>query len=105
LYLHGFRSSPLSAKARLLAERMAAIGLGDRFWCRHLPVSPRRAIEEIEEAIARSPVVPTLVGSSLGGYYATYLAEKHGLRAVLINPAVVAHLSLAQYVGPQTNSY
>ncbi len=105
LYLHGFRSSPLSAKARLLAERMAAIGLGDCFWCRHLPVSPRRAIEEIEEAIARSPVVPTLVGSSLGGYYATYLAEKHGLRAVLINPAVVAHLSLAQYVGPQTNSY
>lgn len=105
LYLHGFRSSPLSAKVRLLAESMAANGLGARFWCRQLPVSPQRAIEQVEDAIVRAPVVPPLVGSSLGGYYATYLAEKHRLRAVLINPAVVAHLSLARYVGPQTNPY
>jgi len=45
------------------------------------------------------------VGSSLGGFYATWLAERHGLRAVLVNPAVLAHLSLADYVGPQTNLY
>lgn len=104
-YLHGFRSSPLSFKARLLAEQMAEKGLSDRFWCEQLPVSPRQAIEEIEAAMAQASTEPTLVGSSLGGYYATYLAEKRGLRAVLINPAVVAHLSLAEYVGPQTNTY
>jgi predicted esterase YcpF (UPF0227 family) len=47
----------------------------------------------------------TLVGSSLGGYYATYLAEKYDLQAVLINPAVVAHIALAEYLGPQVNLY
>lgn len=105
VYLHGFRSSPASEKARRLAERMAARGLIDRFWCEQLPVSPQQAIDLIETVLAQSPAQPTLVGSSLGGYYATYLAEKHDLRAVLINPAVVAYLSLAEYVGPQTNLY
>jgi uncharacterized protein len=46
-----------------------------------------------------------LVGSSLGGYYATWLAEKYGLRAVLVNPAVVAHISLEKFIGPQQNLY
>jgi predicted esterase YcpF (UPF0227 family) len=105
LYLHGFRSSPASEKARLLAQRMAERGLAEAFWCEQLPVSPQKAIELVEEALAQCRTVPTLVGSSLGGYYATYLAEKHDLRAVLISPAVVAHLSLAQYLGPQTNVY
>ncbi|MGX2038874.1 YqiA/YcfP family alpha/beta fold hydrolase [Methylocaldum sp. MU1018] len=105
VYLHGFRSSPASAKARRLAERMAARGLADRFWCEQLPVGPRQAIERIERALAQSPTVPTLVGSSLGGYYATYLAEKHDLRAVLINPAADAPRTLAAFVGPQTNLY
>lgn len=105
IYLHGFRSSPASEKARLLGQRLAERSLGDRYWCEALPVSPRRAIERIEEAIAGSEYRPTLVGSSLGGFYATYLAEKHDLRAVLVNPAVVAHLTLSQFVGPQTNTY
>lgn len=47
----------------------------------------------------------TVVGSSLGGYYATHLAETHGCRAVLVNPAVVAHISLEKYLGPQTWLY
>ncbi len=105
VYLHGFRSSPASEKARLLARRMAECGLADQFWCEPLPVGPRQAIERIEGVLAQSETVPTLVGSSLGGYYATYLAEKHDLRAVLINPAVAAHQSLAGLVGPQTNLY
>lgn len=104
-YLHGFRSSPASGKVRLLAGRMADIGLTDQFWCEQLPVSPRHAIRRIERAMAQSATVPCLVGSSLGGYYATYLAEKHDLRAVLINPAVLAYLSLAAYVGTQSNLY
>jgi predicted esterase YcpF (UPF0227 family) len=79
--------------------------MADRFWCEQLPVSPRQAIETVEDVLARSPKTPTLVGSSLGGYYATYLAEKHDLRAILINPAVVPHKTLARFVGVQTNVY
>ena len=108
VYLHGFRSSPQSSKAQRLKARMAALGLGDLFWCGQLPPSPRAAIALAERQIAaaRAPGAPvTVVGSSLGGYYATHLAERHGLRAVLVNPAVVAHLSLAEFVGTQTNLY
>ncbi|MGB0129399.1 MAG: YqiA/YcfP family alpha/beta fold hydrolase [Rhodocyclaceae bacterium] len=105
VYLHGFRSSPASQKVQRLASHMAARGLGDRLWCEQLPIGPKAAVALAEGAIARCSVPPTLVGSSLGGFYATWLAEKHGLRAVLVNPAVVAYLSLAQFVGPQTNLY
>ena len=110
LYLHGFRSAPASIKARALHRHMEAKGLAHEFWCAQLPVSPRDAIALIEDRIARCrderpELAPTLVGSSLGGYYTTWLAEKHGLAAVLVNPAVVAPLSLEAWVGPQTNLY
>jgi predicted esterase YcpF (UPF0227 family) len=105
VYLHGFRSSPASQKAQRLAAHMQARGLAEQFWCEQLPVRPTAAVALAETAIARSRRPPTLVGSSLGGFYATWLAEKHGLRAVLVNPAVVAYLSLADFVGPQTNLY
>lgn len=81
------------------------MGLGDRFWCEQLPASPEAAVALVEAAISSGELPPTLVGSSLGGYYATYLAERHGLRAALINPAVLAPLTLGDYVGPQTNLY
>ncbi|MBM4201478.1 MAG: esterase [Gammaproteobacteria bacterium] len=105
IYLHGFRSAPASAKARLLARRMAERGLERRFWCEQLAFSPREAIAQIEAVLNECPKGATLVGSSLGGYYATYLAEKYDLRAVLVNPAVVAHIALAEYLGPQNNLY
>lgn len=105
LYLHGFRSSPQSHKARQLQAHMESRGLGDRFWCEQLPVSPRRAIAFVEGRIAASALPVTLVGSSLGGYYATWLAERHGLKAMLVNPAVDAPRSLAAFVGLQTNLY
>ena len=105
LYLHGFLSGPASRKAQDLNARMRARGLGDAFICPQLPVSPKAAI-----ALAESLLVPntTVVGSSLGGFYATWLCENHPTlvaRAVLVNPAVVAHISLAQYLGPQKNLY
>ncbi|TRZ65907.1 MAG: esterase [Rhodocyclaceae bacterium] len=103
VYLHGFRSSPASHKARQLHARMQETGLGEHFVCPMLPVSPRGAIALCEDLIAASDLPVTLVGSSLGAYYATWLAERHKLRAVLVNPAVVAHISLLEYVGPQTN--
>lgn len=105
VYLHGFRSSPQSNKAQRLKARMADLGLGHLFWCGQLPASPAAAIVLAEKQIATATTPVTVVGSSLGGYYATHLAEKHRLRAVLVNPAVVAHLSLAEFVGPQTNLY
>ena len=92
------------------ARRFKAMerGLGERCWCEPLPVSPRAAIALAEAEIARvrrAGLQPTVVGSSLGGYYATWLAERHGLRAVLINPAVVAPLALESFVGMQDNLY
>ena len=103
LYLHGFASSPDSWKARTLAKALDARGQGYRLLCPTLSPVPEEAIAHAE-AIIESRVGPlTIVGSSLGGYYATWLAEKHMLRAVLINPAVLAPISLQKYLGPQTN--
>ena len=112
LYLHGFTSGPQSHKARALGARLAARGLADRFVCPQLPAAPADAIA-LAESLLRAKVSPgktasnrvTVVGSSLGGYYATHLAETHGCRAVLVNPAVVAHVSLEKYLGPQTWLY
>jgi predicted esterase YcpF (UPF0227 family) len=103
LYLHGFRSSPASWKIRLLSEQMAAAGLGDRLTCPTLSHIPNAAIAQAEALISAADGPLTLIGSSLGGYYATWLAEKHDLRAVLINPAVLAPLSLTEHLGRQTN--
>lgn len=108
LYLHGFTSAPQSRKAQALKARLIERGRGDAFLCPQLPPSPRQAIELAESLIASVPPPLTLVGSSLGGYYATWLAERHpdAVRgAVLVNPAVVAHLSLQEFVGPQKNLY
>lgn len=102
IYLHGFRSSPLSFKARIIAERLAARGCADAFACPQLPISPRAAIALVREQFAPGPQ-DTLVGSSLGGYYATALAEAHGCRAVLLNPAIHPARDLAPYVGPLLN--
>ena len=103
LYLHGFRSSPNSFKARLVASKMAALGRAAELVCPQLPASPNAAM-----ALARSLIdgVPArelaIVGSSLGGYYATWLAERLGCRAVLLNPAIVPLKNLDQHVGVTT---
>ena len=105
LYLHGFCSSPQSTKGRLLADTLRARGQGGRLFCPALSHAPFSAIAQAEAILAGQGRGVTLVGSSLGGFYATWLAEKHDLRAVLINPAVVAPVSLDEYVGTQTNLY
>lgn len=102
LYLHGFRSSPQSFKARLLGERMAAAGRSGDYVCPQLPPEPAAAIElALRLARSVSPDRLCLVGSSLGGYYATWMAEQLGCRAVLLNPALRAFEKLATHVGPQ----
>lgn len=104
VYLHGFNSTPASHKARTLAEYMDARGFGHLFACPALPHRPADAVRAIEGEIARcKPAELTLVGSSLGGFYATYFAEKHLCRAVLIQPAVFPHVGLEAMLGPQQN--
>ncbi|TXL68783.1 YqiA/YcfP family alpha/beta fold hydrolase [Zeimonas arvi] len=100
IYLHGFRSSPASFKARLIDARMQALGRGADFVCPQLPASPAEAVALVSERLLPRPH-DTLVGSSLGGYYATWLAERHGCRAVLLNPAVDPARDLRGHVGPQ----
>lgn len=100
IYLHGFRSSPQSFKARLLAARLAGRGLGARFACPQLPASPAAAVDLVLRELAPGPA-DTLVGSSLGGYYATWLAERCGCRAVLLNPAIFPARDLAAHTGAQ----
>lgn len=105
-YLHGFNSSPASNKARQLGDYMASLGRLDDYFCPLLSNSPCEAIAQIETALlARPTEAVTLVGSSLGGFYATYLAEKYGWKAVLVNPAVHVHRLLRNVLGPQTNWY
>ena len=103
LYLHGFRSSPQSAKARLMAARVAADHPGVTWWCPQLPPSPQAAAELIERGTADWPAARmAVVGSSLGGFYATWLAERRGCKAVVLNPAVDPARDLAHYIGEQT---
>jgi predicted esterase YcpF (UPF0227 family) len=103
LYLHGFSSSPASTKARVLADALAARGLADRLFCPFLSHVPGEAIAQAQAIIRGHEGPLTVAGSSLGGFYATWLAEKYDLRAALINPAVAAPVSLAKYLGTQTN--
>ncbi len=107
IYLHGFNSGPQSTKAQLLKRSLEERGLGAWFACPQLPDHPDEAIALVEREIARHPPgTVTLAGSSLGGFYATHLAEQHdGLRAVLINPAVKPQRDLESYLGVQRNLY
>jgi predicted esterase YcpF (UPF0227 family) len=100
LYLHGFRSSPNSFKARVMAARLAELGRSDEWCCPMLPVSPLETVA-LAESVVRGAQDVTVIGSSLGGYFATYLAEKHGWPAVLLNPAIVPQRDLSQYLGEQ----
>jgi len=100
IYLHGFNSSPQSHKARMLGRYVEERGLAGRYACPALPPLASDAIREIEKL---GPRDACLVGSSLGGFYATYLAEKHAAKAVLINPAVEPHVGLRAYLGRQKN--
>lgn len=106
IYLHGFNSSPASHKATMLREFMTSLGRADEFVCPELSHWPNEAIAQAEKIIGEHAGENiTLIGSSLGGFYAIYLAEKHQLKAVLVNPAVKPFASLDAYLGAQKNIY
>jgi len=111
VYLHGFRSSSQSVKAQLFVRAVAALPAASRPQL-HVPdlsFDPAAAVAGVAEWIERA--MPgrdakdrlTLVGSSLGGFYATHLAERFGARAALINPTVHPWDDLVPYAGMQTN--
>ena len=104
LYIHGFNSAPTSKKASQLIGVMQQLGLAECLRVPALHNHPRQAMAQLESAIAELGS-PLLVGSSLGGYYATHLAERHGLKALLVNPAVSPHRMFDGYLGPQQNFY
>ena len=103
LYLHGFRSSPLSTKARMMAAWVQAVR-PDLVWlCPQLAASPRDALAQLHAATVDWPAAQAaVIGSSLGGFYASVLAESMGCRAVLLNPAVNPARDLARHIGETT---
>ena len=103
LYLHGFRSSPLSAKAVKMAAAVQALHPAVHWWCPQLPPSPRQAMAMLMAGIAGWPQGSmAVVGSSLGGFYATWIAARTGCPAVLLNPAVHPARDLASHIGEQS---
>ena len=103
VYLHGFNSSPQTHKAQLMQRYMDERGLAQEFACPALPHTPRDAVRLIRSVVRDKAVC--YIGSSLGGFYATYMVETQGGKAVLINPAIEPHIGLAAYLGPQRNLY
>lgn len=109
VYLHGFRSSPASQKAQHLQAVVNDLPAAQRPVL-HVPTltdRPAVAIAGVADWVTQhaDPRDLTFVGSSLGGYYATHLAERLGARAVLINPAIRPYEDLEPYRGAQTNLY
>jgi predicted esterase YcpF (UPF0227 family) len=106
IYLHGFNSSPDSFKATLVKNRLAELGRGQEFLCPKLPWRFSHATALIDATLRGLTDQPVcLIGSSLGGFYATYFAEKFVVPAVMVNPAARAHISLDKYLGSQRNLY
>lgn len=100
LYLHGFRSSPQSAKAQTMAALVQARHPGVTWWCPQLPASPAQAMALLLKGTAAWPRGQmAIMGSSLGGFYAAWLSAHMGVPAVLINPAVHPSRDLARYIG------
>ncbi|HWQ38082.1 MAG TPA: YqiA/YcfP family alpha/beta fold hydrolase [Burkholderiales bacterium] len=106
LYIHGFNSSPASHKSNQLREYLRRTRPGTVFSCPALSHWPAQAIRTLESEVRRAGTEGvTLVGSSLGGFYATWLVERFDCRAVLVNPAITPQEGLRAYLGPQRNLY
>ncbi len=106
VYLHGFISSPASKKAVMLGDYLRAQAPGIEFQVPELHHRPARAISQaLGACAAKDPSDLVVVGSSLGGFYATVAAERTGCRAVVLNPAVHPQNHFERYLGPQSNLY
>ncbi|MDA1331593.1 MAG: alpha/beta fold hydrolase [Proteobacteria bacterium] len=106
IYIHGFNSSSSSLKAKVLARLIQERHSNIEFWCPDLSHWPEKAVACLLDRISAHPIKDVmLVGSSLGGFYGTYLSHRVGCRSVLINPAITPHTGLLNHVGQQKNLY
>lgn len=106
LYLHGFISSPASRKAVMLGDYLRGQAPDVEYLVPALHHRPAQAIPQVAQLCrGKDPATLVVVGSSLGGFYATVAAERIGCRAVVLNPAVHPHRHFARYLGPQENLY
>lgn len=106
VYLHGFRSSPRSSKAVMTGEAIKALSSMDHsyeWYCPQLFASPKQSMQMVTSYIDQSNADQIIViGSSLGGFYTNYLAEKYQCKGVALNPAVYAARELEPHVGMMT---
>jgi predicted esterase YcpF (UPF0227 family) len=106
VYLHGFISSPRSKKAVMLGDYLRGQAPDVRYLVPELHHRPAEAIAQVAATAQGVDAGDlTLVGSSLGGYYATVMAERLGCKAALLNPAVHPHTHFRKFIGPQRNLY
>ncbi len=103
IYIHGFNSSPASLKSCQTAEWLSLHHPDIPFHCPRLNNEPEKAIRQLQALIESVKRPVGLVGSSMGGYYATWLAEQYSLRAVLVNPAVKPYELMLDYLGENAN--
>ncbi len=107
IYLHGFNSSPQSMKAVMTQQYFQQHFPEVSFYCPQIVSDPKGAVAQITALV--ETIIPQhqcyFIGSSLGGYFATYFAEKYTSKAVLINPAVKPYELLQEYLGEQINPY
>lgn len=102
LYIHGFASGSKSNKVTLLKQRFEEVTAFD------LSPEPNKAIKQLESFIEqhnRKKDEITLVGSSLGGFYALYLSAKYQMKAVLVNPSIKPWQTLASYADKEIQNY
>ncbi len=106
VYLHGFRSSPNSTKAVMTGEAVRALSSEDHsydWYCPQLLASPKQSLEMVIDHMDQFKVDRyVIVGSSLGGFYTNYLAEKYRCKGIALNPAVYAARELEPHVGMMT---
>lgn len=106
IYLHGFKSSPQALKAQEVAAYIASRELAVDYRQPALPDLPDQAftlLKTMMDGLKGRKVA--LIGSSLGGFYATWLAETYDVKAVLVNPAVRPHELMQKYLGINENPY
>jgi uncharacterized protein len=106
LYAHGFKSSSRSRKVTQLREYIQARGIAANLITPDLSFEPAAALAQLMSACENMTADDlTIIGSSLGGFYANVLAEKLGCHAVLLNPSITPFETLRQYLGEQSNIY
>lgn len=103
LYIHGFNSSPQSHKAIVTGRWLARHYPEVDFLCPPLSLFPQAAMTSLEQVLSEQSDDVYLVGSSMGGFYATWLAQRHTCKAVLINPAVAPWRGRNYLLGEQIN--